>query len=94
MLKKGLNKDSSKFLTVVVDETSVTREKRKPLIQLSQKYGYSVVAIVINTGKETCLQRAVETNQGDLIPVIEEMSSSYEDVSAEEGFDEIIRTGL
>lgn len=75
---------------VVVDQTNVTRDKRKPLLELARKYGYRSIAIVIKTDKETCRKRAIETRQEDLLPVIERMASNYEEVTAEEGFDEII----
>ncbi|MDQ0339693.1 putative kinase [Caldalkalibacillus uzonensis] len=78
-------------LDVVIDETNVTRKNRRPMLKLARTYGYNAVAIVINTPVEICKQRAIQSNQEDLLPVIEEMAQRYEAVTEEEGFVQVIR---
>lgn len=75
---------------IVIDETNTTKDKRSKLIKLAKEYGYWVTAIVIREDKKTCIERAIETGQVDLISVIEKMAENYEEVSEDEGFDEII----
>ena len=77
-------------LDIVIDQTNTTRPRRKYLLELAARYGYQALAIVITTDKELCKERAVSTNQEDLIPVIEKMAENYEKVNKEEGFYEII----
>lgn len=77
-------------LEIVIDETNMSKESRRGLIELAQEYLYQPVAIVIKTDKEVCKRRAIETNQEDLIPVIERMAKKYEEVTEKEGFQEII----
>lgn len=75
---------------IVIDETNTTRKRRKVLLQLAQQYQYEAIAIVVKTDKEVCKQRAILTNQEDLLPVIEEMALHYQKVTKEEGFSKII----
>lgn len=77
-------------LEIVIDETNVSKESRRVLIDLGKEYLYQSVAIVIKTDKEICKKRAIETNQVDLVPVIERMAKKYEEVTEKEGFQEII----
>jgi len=76
-------------IDICIDETNVTRRRRKEIIKFAKQYGYEVIAIVIRTDKEICKQRAILTNQEDLLPVIEEMAEHYQEVIPEEGFSEI-----
>lgn len=78
-------------LDVVVDQTNITRDRRSQLLKLARKYGYEAIAVIIETDVETCKDRAVETRQEDLIPVIEEFALQLEPVLEDEGFAEIIR---
>lgn len=78
-------------LDVVIDQTNITRARRRELIRLAEEYGYTTVAVVLERDIGTCKERAVETGQEDLIPVIEEYALNYEPVSESEGFNEIIR---
>lgn len=77
-------------LDVVVDQTNLTKERRRPLINLAREYGYKAVAVVLGTDVDTCKARAVETGQEDLLPVIDRFAREMEPVSEDEGFDEII----
>lgn len=77
-------------LEIVIDETNMSKKSRKPLIDLGKEYLYETVAIVLKTDKEICKERAIETNQEDLIPVIERMAKNYQKVTEKEGFHEII----
>jgi predicted kinase len=75
---------------IVVDETNITQKSRASILELAQEFQYHTVAVVIQTDKETCKERAIKTGQADLISVIERMAKNYEDVTEAEGFDEII----
>ncbi|MGI6554500.1 MAG: AAA family ATPase [Bacillota bacterium] len=77
-------------LDVVVDQTNITRKRREPLVKLAEEYGFKAVAVVLKTDVETCKARAVETDQEDLLPVIEEFAEQFEPVTEDEGFEEII----
>lgn len=77
-------------LDIVIDETNTIKKSRKEILSLAKQYSYDTVAIVIKTDKEICTQRAIQTNQEDLVPVIERMAESYDEVTEEEGFNEII----
>jgi len=77
-------------LDVVVDQTNLTKERRRPLVRLAEEYGFKAVAVVLETDVETCRTRAVETGQEDLLPVIDRFAEEMEPVSEDEGFDEII----
>ena len=71
-------------IDIVIDETNTTIARRKPIIELARKHGYDVEAIVINTPKEVCIERAKAGGDDNLIPVIERMASQYEPVSLDE----------
>jgi predicted kinase len=75
-------------LDIVIDETNLTKERRKKSINFSKEYGYETVAIVIPTDKNTCKERAKKTGQDHLIPVIDRMT--YEPVENNEGFSKVI----
>jgi len=75
---------------VVIDQTNINRQRRRPLLELAEKYGYRTIAIEIKTDIETCKKRAMETGQEDLLPVIDKMARNYQAVDQDEGFDEII----
>lgn len=78
-------------IDIVIDETNVTKKSRSPILELAaQEFNYHTAAIVMKTDKETCKERAIKTGQPDLISVIERMANSYEEVTEDEGFDEII----
>jgi predicted kinase len=77
-------------LDIVVDETNITQKSRASILELAQEFQYHTVAVVIKTDKEICKERAINTGQPDLISVIERMAKSFEDVTEDEGFDEII----
>jgi predicted kinase len=75
---------------IVIDETNINKKSRSPILELAQEFNYHTVAIVIKTDKETCKERAIKTGQPDLISVIERMANIFEDVTEDEGFNEII----
>lgn len=76
LMEQGVN--------IVIDETNTTATRRKPVINLAKKYGYSVEAVVIDTPKETCIERAKAEGDENLIPVIERMAEQFEPVQPEE----------
>jgi len=71
-------------IDIVIDETNTTVARRKPIIELARKHGYSVEAIVINTSKEVCIERAQTEGDERIIPVIERMAEQFEPISLEE----------
>jgi predicted kinase len=75
---------------IIVDETNTTKKARQEIIKLATKYGYHIKALVFDIDAEVCRQRAIESNQEDLIPIIDRMVNQYEEPDIEEGFNEII----
>lgn len=71
-------------IDIVIDETNTTAARRKPIIELARKHGYSVEAIVIGTPKKTCIARAIAEGDERIIPVIERMAEQYEPVLPDE----------
>jgi predicted kinase len=59
---------------VTLDACNVTENQRKQWINDNWEVKFHVVS----TPKDVCIQRARETNQEYLIPVIEEMASEYD----------------
>src|SRR5574338_822713 len=58
---------------IVVDETNVSEKRRNRWLKLGvQQF------VVIETPKETCIERALATNQPDLVSVIERMAEEWE----------------
>lgn len=60
---------------VVVDATNITEERRKPWKVRGAHF------ILIETGKDECVRRAVEESDGahrDLVPVIERMAAQWD----------------
>lgn len=76
-------------LDIVVDETNITQKSRASILELAHEFQYHTVAVVIKTDKEICKERAINTGQPDLVSVIERMAKNFEDVTEDEGFDEI-----
>ena len=68
----------------VIDETNTTVSRRKPIVDLAREYGYFVEAVVIDTPKETCIERARADGDDSLIPIIERMAGQFEPVQREE----------
>lgn len=60
--------------TVICDETNYSKAAREAL----QDDMWRVQFYVVPTAKEVCQARAIETNQPDLVPVIEAMAARYE----------------
>lgn len=77
-------------MDIVVDQTNINRERRRPLLELAKKYDYRTIAVEIKTDLKICKKRAIETEQEDLLPVIERMAQYYEKVKKDEGFNEIV----
>jgi len=71
-------------IDIVIDETNTTVSRRKPIVDLAREYGYFVEAVVIDTPKETCIERARADGDDSLIPIIERMAGQFEPVQREE----------
>lgn len=71
-------------IDIVIDETNTTVSRRKPIVDLAREYGYFVEAVVIDTPKETCIERARADGDDSLIPIIERMAGQFEPVQQEE----------
>ena len=52
---------------VIIDETNTMVSRRKPIIALAKKYGYTINCYAIDTDAENCIQRAVANKQEELI---------------------------
>lgn len=70
---------------VTVDATNTTKKRRLPWIEKFKDIA-EIRCNWIDTPKDECLKRAVETDRMDLIPVIEKMSAQFETPTVEEGF--------
>lgn len=64
---------------LILDATSITEDYRDRWLSERWTRQYKV----FNTPKDVCIQRARETNQEYLIPVIEKMAEQYEPVKNE-----------
>ena len=65
-------------LDIIIDEANIKSKTRLSLIKKAKKYGYLVRCIYFNTSPRICFQRAKDTNQIDLLPVIKQMSLDFE----------------
>jgi tRNA uridine 5-carbamoylmethylation protein Kti12 len=72
---------------VIFDETNYSRAARRALLSPQWKTVYYPVL----TSPEVCKERAVLTNQADLIPVIDAMFARYEPLEVDEEVYEHIR---
>lgn len=61
-------------MTVLCDETNYSQAAREAL----QDDKWRVEFYEVTTSKEVCQERALATNQADLVPVIEAMAARYE----------------
>lgn len=82
--KTILNYVIKQELDIVIDETNLTIQRRKELIDFLKKNGYEVTIIYLKTSKEDCIHRAKITMQTDLIPIIESMSLIFQKPSSQE----------
>ena len=80
---------------ILFDETNVKVEYRKPYLDLADQFGYRKVALVMpKLDKETSVERRMKNNHGNTSREVWEyvydmFDSQYEQLSFEEGFDEI-----
>jgi len=82
LMQQGVN--------IIIDETNTTKERRKPIIKLAKKYGYSIIGNVVEGASEkVCIIRAEKEGQTDLIPIIQRMAKQFELPEKSEGFDEL-----
>lgn len=63
---------------VILDATNTNEDRRKEWERRFPEEKYRIILKKFNTSKETCIQRAIDTNQEDLIPVIERMAEELE----------------
>ena len=70
---------------VIFDATSITPAYRKELINDFPNFIH--IAVYFDTELEVCKERAIMTNQKDLIPVIDRMGKSITPPTTKEGFD-------
>lgn len=61
--------------TIILDATNTNEERRKEWYQRFPEDEYDIILQQFDTPKEVCIQRAIDTDQEDLIPVIERMAS-------------------
>ena len=72
---------------VIVDATAITRWQRdswRKEMLFSDLKDFSVEIVHINTSKEECIRRAVDSNQKHMIPVIEKMAEDFEPFDEDE----------
>ncbi len=69
--------------TVILDATNLTKSRRKFWLDESKQgnYGDSAVCFVtFDADADTCKQRAIESDMTDLLPVIDMMHESFEEL--------------
>lgn len=66
--------------TVICDETNYSRSARDYI----KSDEWNTIFHVVPTPASVCMERAIKTNQADLIPVIEEMAARYEPLQEDE----------
>ena len=71
-------------IDIVIDETNTTKERRREIIDLAKEYNYSVKAVIIETPKDICINRAKMEGDNNIIPVIERMAEQFEEVDLDE----------
>jgi predicted kinase len=62
--------------TVILDETNITKQRRDVWLSNDWTTEYTV----FDTPKEICIERALLTDDYEIIPIIEKMSDQWEDV--------------
>jgi predicted kinase len=83
-------------ISIVYDETNVSKNLRVDTIQLAKKYNYKIIAYVLPClSKEQSVDRRMKDPHGQNSREIwnsvwERFNSMYEEPSKDEGFDEII----
>lgn len=69
---------------IIIDGTHTTKESIRRILKVDPNAKYKL----INTPKDICIRRAIDTGQVDLIPVIERQHAQLQKL-LEEGIDEI-----
>ena len=64
--------------TVILDATNTNSDRRDDWIKRFPEEEYDIDCKIFDTSKEVCIQRAIDTGQEDLIPVIEKMAEEME----------------
>lgn len=72
---------------VLVDGTHTTDSSIARLLQIDP----GAMPIIINTPKEVCIHRAIDTGQEDLIPAIERMAKNFEELLREGVYNRVER---
>lgn len=65
---------------IIVDETNYSRAARNSIRAL----GYETFFYHVDTSPEVCKERAIATDQADLIPIIDSMFARYEPLGEDE----------
>jgi predicted kinase len=63
--------------TVILDATSTTHARRDQFLSKD----WDAYVKVFDTHRDVCAQRALATNQADLLPIIDQMADAWEDPS-------------
>lgn len=69
---------------IVVDATNLTEYSRRLWIDLAKQYQAKVEVFAVTTSAEECIQRAIDSNRRNMIPIIKRMSETSQPVSHEE----------
>jgi len=72
--------------TVLVDETNSSEMSITRILEIDSE----AKPILIDTSEEVCIERAIATNQKDLIPVIKQIRRNIDRLKAE-GIDNVIK---
>jgi predicted kinase len=82
----------TKGLNAVIDNTSVTAEVRRPLIELGHKLGAKVIAYYFPTSVKDCIARNAQRTGRAKVPnvAIYTMAKKLQGPTKAEGFDDII----
>src|SRR5208337_77077 len=91
MQSEMITQSLTKGLNAVIDNTSVTAEIRKPLIELGHKLGAKVIAYYFPTSVKDCIARnALRAGRAKVPNVaIYTMAKKIQEPTLTEGFDDI-----
>lgn len=64
--------------SIVVDNTSIVKEYRKPLIELAKKYGYLTQIVFFDVPVEECIRRNQQRNHPVPVEVINHLAAKME----------------
>ena len=69
---------------VIIDACNTSRKRRQQWIDLAISTNRNLLAYVVSTPKEVCIERAMDSGQVQLVPAIERMADNWQDIDEPE----------